>query len=210
MTAAEELVELLHDLERRRTSVMDLVLEGRSPEEWTIYPNESGIFDRRTRSQFYYHVHPGADHEAGHFHTVRLFPGRTAHIVGISMAPSGWPQNLFTVNLWAIGDAHETPENLKRYARRFRLDERAGDPRLVRFVNLMFRVYLHEIEALHDEKEKTLIAYRRTHPDQDPFEDRSLEVLSQVAIDPRELLSRERGDRSPAGAAARPRSSSPC
>ena len=27
--------------------------------------------------------------EAGHFHTVRLFPDRTAHLVAISMAPNG-------------------------------------------------------------------------------------------------------------------------
>lgn len=42
------------------------------------------------------------------------------------MAPNGWPQALFTVNLWAIGDAEDTPENL---------------------VNLVFRVFLPEIEG---------------------------------------------------------------
>ena len=115
-------------------------------------------------------------------------PDRTAHLVAISMAPDGWPQALFTVNLWAIGDAYETAENLKRYARRFEIDERHGEPRLVRFVNLIYRVFLPEIERLQDEKADALAAHRLAHPGRDPFEDRSLEVLSRVDIDVRTLV----------------------
>jgi len=182
------LVRLLEELERDGATVMELVRGGRSQEPWVLYPGEYGIFDRKTRCQFYYHAHAGATHEAGHFHTVRLFPDRTAHLVAISMASSGWPQAMFTVNLWAIGDAWEPPEHLKRYARRFHIDESRDTPRPVRFVNLMFRVFLPEIEWLQDEKAKMLEAYRLAHPDADPFEDRSLEVLSRVEIDVRERV----------------------
>jgi len=167
---------------------MELACGGRAPEPWTIYPDEHGIFSRATRCQLYYHVHAGARHEAGHFHTVRLHPDRTAHLVAISMAPDGWPQALFTVNLWAIGDAYETAGSLKRYARRFRIDERHGEPRLIRFVNLIFRAFLPEIERLQDEKVAALAAHRLAHPGRDPFEDRSLEVLSRVDIDVRALV----------------------
>ena len=89
MTEAAELARLLEDLERAGTSVMALGCGGRAPEPWTIYPDEYGVFSRKTRSQFYYHVHAGARHEACHFHTVRLHPNRTAHLVAISMAPDG-------------------------------------------------------------------------------------------------------------------------
>ena len=188
MTAAAELARLLEDLESAETTVMDLACGGRAPEPWTIYPDEYGVFSRTTRCQFYYHVHAGARHEAGHFHTVRLHPDRTAHLVAISMAPSGWPQALFTVNLWAIGDAYETAEKLKRFARRFEIDERHGEPRLIRFVNLMFRVFLPEIERLQDEKAGALAAHRLAHPGANPFEDRALEVLSRVDIDVRALV----------------------
>jgi hypothetical protein len=175
-TAAEQLVELLEELDREGTSVLDLVGGRQTLEAWTLYPDEYGIFDRRTRSQFYFHAHAGAGHEAGHFHTVRLFPDHTAHLVAISMANNGRPQALFTLNLWAIGDRDERPENLKRFAREFRVAEHRGDRRLIRFVNLMFRGFLPEIEWLQDEKARTLARYLAGRPAAEVFEDRSLEI----------------------------------
>jgi len=182
VTAIGELVALLEDLERAGTTVVELARNGRAEEPWTIYPDEYGIFDRKTRSQVYYHTH-GSPHEAGHFHTVRLFDDHTAHLVAISMAKNGWPQALFTVNLWAIGDTYEPPERVKRYARRFRIGLTPWDPRLVRFVNLVFEAFLPQIQRLQDLKEETFSTYRAAHPGAEPFEDRSLEVLSRVALD---------------------------
>ena len=121
---------------------------------------------------------------------MRFFPRRTAHIVAISMAPSGWPQALFTVNLWAIGDAYEPAENLKRYARRFRSRRACGDPRVIRFVNLVFRLFLPEIEQLQEEKAAALAAFQVAHPQVNPFQDRGLEVTSRVEIDVRQKLLR--------------------
>lgn len=183
MTALIDLARLLAGLDREGRSLMELVRAGRAHEPWTLYPDEYGIFDRRRDCQFYYHSHAGATHEAGHFHTVRLFPHQTAHLVAISMASSGWPRALFTLNLWAIGDTYAAPEDLKRYAHRYRVESRKGDPRLVRFVNLMFHVFALEIEALQEEKERTIERYRATHGGMDPFEDRSVEILSQVEVD---------------------------
>lgn len=183
MTALQELAGLLEDLERNGTSVMELVRGGRTQQPWALYPGESGIFDRKTRSQFYYHAHAEADHEAGHFHTVRLFPDRTAHLVAISMARNGWPQALFTVNGWAIGDAWETPENLKQYVRRFRVGPDRGPAPLVHFINLMFEAFQPEMDRLQDERERTLRTYRVFRPGKDPLQDRSLEILSRIEID---------------------------
>ncbi len=190
MTVARELVGLLESLERGGTSVMELICRTRTPMPWKTYPDDYGVFSMRTRSQFYYHVHDGAQNEAGHFHTVRFSPRRTAHIVAISMAPSGWPQALFTVNLWAIGDAYESVDSLKRYARRFQVEESRGDPRVIRFVNLVFRLFLPEIERLQEEKAAALAAYMVAHPGVNSFEDRALEVSSRVEIDVRESLVR--------------------
>jgi len=184
MTPAVELRNLLQELERQGTSVIDLVRGDKPVQPWRLYPGESGIFDRRTHYQFYYHSH-GSDHEAGHFHTVRLFADHTVHLVAISMTPDGWPQALFTVNLWAVGDVYESAANLRRYVRSFRLAEQVGPPVLVRFVNLVFRAFGTEIERLQEEKIETLAAYRAAHPAQNIFEDRSLEILSRVAVDVR-------------------------
>lgn len=184
MKPALELLDLLDGLERKGTSVIELVRDGQPLVPWRLYPGESGIFDRRSGYQFYYHSH-GADHEAGHFHTVRLFADHTAHLVAVSMTPDGWPQAFFTLNLWAIGDAYEGAADLRRYVRRFYLGERVGPPPLIRFVNLLFQVFGPEIERLQDEKIAALAAYRAAHPGHDVFEDRSLEVLSRVEIDVR-------------------------
>src|SRR6266508_4970306 len=74
---------------RGHTSVMARAPGGRPQEPWTLYPDEYGIFDRRGHSQSFYHAHAGAEHEARHFHTVRLFRDRTVHLVAISMAHTG-------------------------------------------------------------------------------------------------------------------------
>ena len=184
MSAVFELRNLLKDLERNGTNVIDMVRDGQPLVPWRLHPRDSGIFDRGTRYQFYYHSH-GVDTEGGHFHTVRLFADHTVHLVAISMATDGWPQALFTLNLWAIGDAYETVGTLRRYVRDFRIAERAGPPLLVRFVNLIFQAFSPQIEELQEQKIETLSRYQVSHPDHDIFEDRSLEILSRVAIDVR-------------------------
>ncbi len=183
MTALADLAQLLADLERAGTTVMALAREGRPQEAWTLYPDEYGIFDRKRRSQFYYHAHAGANHEAGHFHTVRLFRDHTVHLVAISMAPTGWPRALFTLNLWSIGDAYVSLADLTRYSRQYGIESRKGDARLVRFINLMFNAFRPEIEALQEAKERAIQRYRTSHGGADPFEDRSVEILSHVEVD---------------------------
>lgn len=196
--AALELRHLLETLAREGTTVVDRVCGHGIPEPWVVYPGEYGVFDRDARSQFYFHRHAEADHEAGHFHTVRLFPDRVAHLVAIAIGIDGWPTALFTVNLWAVGDAEESVANLKTYVRRFRLDERRAEADLssaggdgsrplmataIRFVNLVFEAFRPEIERLQEEKTRTIAEYRRGHGGADPFEDRSLEILSRTAIE---------------------------
>jgi hypothetical protein len=183
MTDAEQLSELLAGLKREGRTVMELIRSGRPLEPWRLYPGEEGIFDRRTRCQFYYHTHDDGRDEEGHFHTVRLFHDHTVHLVAISMAHDGWPRALFTVNYWAAGDTWESAEQIKTYAGRFRIDEARGPAPVVRFVNLVFRAFRPEIERLQDEKMAALAAHRLRHPAHDPFQDRTLEILSWIDVD---------------------------
>jgi hypothetical protein len=199
VTALADLARLLEGLERAGTSVMALARGGRPQEPWTLYPDEYGIFDRKRHSQFYYHAHAGAEHEAGHFHIVRLFRDRTVHLVAMSMAHTGRPRALFTLNLWSIGDAYASPDDLARYVRQYRVESRNGDARLVRFITLMFRAFRPEIEALQDAKERAIQRYRATHGGADPFEDRSVEILSQVEIDVPAYLDRTTANREATG-----------
>jgi hypothetical protein len=178
----DALCRLLDDLDRERTSVVELLCRTARPQPWTLYPGEYGIFDRKTSSQLYFHAHDGREEEIGHFHTVRLFPDRTVHLVAISIGNDRRPRALSTLNLWAIGDTAASAGELKRYVTRFSLDERHGEPRVVRFVNLVFRAFEPEILHLQDAKIAALYAYRRAHPGIDPFEDRQHEVLSSVDV----------------------------
>jgi len=183
VTAAQRLADLLDDLARQGTSVMRLVRGGRPAEPWRLYPGEEGIFDRQTRCQFYYHAHADRPEEDGHFHTVRLFPDRTLHLVGISMAADGRPRGLFTVNLWASGDAYASAAQLKRYVEQFRLRDDVEPRPLVQFINLVFRVFGAQIRQLQDAKIAALAQHRASHPGGDVFSDRSLEILSWSDID---------------------------
>jgi len=187
--AARALAHLLEGLERAGTTVMDLVRRGQPKTPWRLYPGEAGIFDRRTHCQFYYHSHEGRPEEAGHFHTVRLFPDHTVHLVAISMAPDGWPQALFTVNQWATGDAWEPAATIARYVREFHVDERRGPREVVRFVNLVFRAFRREIEQLQEEKVAALLDHQRRHPDRNARDDRRLEILSRVSVDVRRAVA---------------------
>ncbi|MGH7391557.1 MAG: DUF6969 family protein [Candidatus Rokuibacteriota bacterium] len=189
MTDIARLIAVLEGLAREGATLMDLVRAGQPAEPWRLYPGEAGIFDRRTRCQFYYHAHGDGRDEDGHFHMMRLFHDRTVHLVALSMAPDGWPRALFTVNQWAVGDAYEPAARVKAYVRKFRIDESRGPAPLVRFVNLMFSVFRPDIEHLQDEKIAALAVHRLRHPTRDPFEDRSLEILSWIDIDLRRLTA---------------------
>jgi hypothetical protein len=188
VTDAERLVDLIERLAGEGRTVMGLIRGGQPAEPWRLYPEDEGVFDRRTRCQFYYHAHADRSDEDGHFHTVRLFHDHTVHLVGISMAQDGWPRALFTVNHWVVADADEPVTQIKAYAARFHIDERRGPAAVVRFVNLMLRVFRSEIERLQDEKIAALTAHHLRYPDADPFQDRALEVLSWTDIDPRRRL----------------------
>jgi hypothetical protein len=182
VTPIDTLLRLLDTLDRERTSVVELVCGTANPEPWKLYPGEYGIFDRTTASQFYFHAHEGRHEELGHFHTVRLFRDRTVHLVAISIGNDGRPRTLSTLNLWAIGDSDASAADLKRYVTQFRIGERHGEPRVVRFVNLVFRAFRSEILQLQEMKLASLDAYRAAHPGSDPFEDRGLEILSRIDV----------------------------
>jgi hypothetical protein len=57
-------------------------------------------------------------------------------------------------------------------------------------VDLVFRAFLPDIEQLQEAKIERLAELRSAHPGTDPSEDRSLEVLSRIAIDVRARSAR--------------------
>jgi hypothetical protein len=156
-----------------------------------VYPDPP-VYDPRTRSLLTYHHHardPGWPREAGHFHALRVLRVRPrlawATLVGISMSRRGWPQALFTVNLWSWNDRAQRARQLQEHVRRFHLGAGARPARLARFANLVLGAYGPEIARLQDEKLRRLARAQRRHRSRDARADRSLDVLSAVVIDVR-------------------------
>jgi hypothetical protein len=179
--ALDELVNLLTTLQRTGRSIITLAGTDESA-EGHLPPTTLGVFDPVSRWHFYYHAHAWGWDEAGHFHALRRFGDHAVHVVGVSVDRMGWPQALFTVNLWCVGDVYEPAATIKSYARRFRVDSAAGDPQLIHFMGLVFRTFLPEIERLQDEKVCALADHHARYPDRDPFQDRSLAITSRVEL----------------------------
>lgn len=182
-------MRLLEGVSREGTTLMALATRGRA-RPFRLYPDPP-VYDPRTRSLLTYHRHarhPGWPREGGHFHALRVLRVRPrlewATLVGISMSRRGWPQALFTVNLWSWNDRPQRAHQLRAHVRRFRLGPGAGRGRLARFANLVLRAYGPEIERLQDEKLRRL-AHAQRRRAADVRADRSLDVLSAVVIDVR-------------------------
>jgi hypothetical protein len=170
---------------------MSLATGGRRSRAFQIYPDPA-LYDPRTRSLFAYHRHgrmTGWPTEAGHFHAVRVLRVRPrierAALVGISMSRRGWPQALFTVNLWTWKDRPQRAYQLKDHVRRFRIGPGLNPALLGRFANLMFRAYGPEIERLQDDKLRLLATLQRRRPSVDVRADQNVDLLNRCVIDVR-------------------------
>jgi hypothetical protein len=182
---------MIEGLARRRTTLMVLATGGGRTPAFRPYPHPP-LYDSRTGSLLAYHRHDRDEpwlREAGHFHTVRILRVRPreerASLVAISMSRGGWPLALFTVNLWSWRDRPQRAAQLREHVRRFRLRGSGRRGRLARFANLVLQAYRPEIERLQVEKLRELARLRRKRPGAKVTVDRSIDLLSSLAIDVR-------------------------
>jgi len=101
------------------------------------------------------------------------------------MSRRGWPQALFTFNLWGWQDRPQRAHQLRSHVRRFHVGLECGSRALAPFANLMLRAYGPEIEWLQDEKLRILAGLQRRRPGVDVLADRSIELPSALVIDVR-------------------------
>ena len=184
-------MRLIERLARNGATLMSLATGGRRSRAFRLYPDPA-LYDPRTRSFFAYHRHTGMPEwpgEVGHFHAVRILRVRPdierAALVGISMSRRGWPQALFTVNLWTWKDRPQRASQLRSHVRCFRIGPGCRPSQLGRFANLMFRAYRSEIEQLQDDKLRLLATLQRRRPRVTVRADESVHLLSGLVIDVR-------------------------
>lgn len=201
--AGAEVVECQRVLEKGGLNIVGEILRGQGEFiEYEHFPADD-VFDADTHAQYYYHSHRGTEGEHGHFHTFLRAAGMPAgvapspyagsepwpigdealsHLIAISMDAYGLPIGLFTVNRWVTGDTWYPARDVIAMLDGFAIDHANPSWPANRWIGALLRLFRPQIEALVLARDETLAAWARSHPGQDAFEDRDLEIMSHAAI----------------------------
>ncbi len=205
VAAGEDVIECHRVLAKTGDNIVGELIRGEETFfEWDHYP-KGDVYDHETHSQFYYHAHPQELRagEHGHFHTfVRPLgipagilpaplPGlelpkgdndALSHIVGISMDPQGVPIRLFTTNRWVTGEVWYTADDVRAILEVFAIDVAHPSWPVNRWVTSMIQLFQPQIAKLLAARDRRVAGWAVTHPGEDVFEDRDLEVTSAIDI----------------------------
>ena len=175
-------------------------------EEWAHFP-PGDVIDASTQSQYYYHAHAAEErvaNEHGHFHTfvrpqkldptllpVALSGNADAddpaswvmHLVGISTDASGHLIRLFTTNRWVTDEAWYDADDVIGMVDYFDMTGDTPSPALNRWVTGVTAMFHPQIADLIRLRDEAVDRHRAAHPDRDVFEDRALQVTSEIPID---------------------------
>jgi hypothetical protein len=213
--AGLEIMECYRVLKKAGMNVVGEVLrdtlnKGETFYEFNHYP-EDDVYDRDTHAQYYYHAHRGEVGEHGHFHAFLRPKGMPAgvapidypatdpwpqgnealsHLVAIAMDSYGYPTGLFTTNRWVTAEAWYPAEQVIRMLDRFVIDHAFPSLPVNRWISAMFVLYRPHIEALLKQRDETVWAWAAEHPSADVFEDRKLDITSQIGVSVEDTLSR--------------------
>ncbi len=203
--AAEMVIDCHRVLAKTGDNIVGELLKGvETFFEWDHYP-DSDIFDPETHSQFYYHAHAAGEREGehGHFHTFLRPDGMPkgikpaplpdfeppedpddalSHLIAISMDGHGVPIKIFTVNRWVTGDVWYTAKDVARMLKVFEVDIAHPSWPVNRWVSGMVHLFRPQIERLLIERDKVVAAWEKAHPDANAYEDRELELVSEIPI----------------------------
>jgi hypothetical protein len=202
LAAGEDILECTRVLRKAGLNVVGEVLKGQGTFYQMKHYPAGDVLDRETHSQYYYHAHRPDEH--GHFHTFLRRPGMPAgaepvsnsgsakwpageealaHLVAISMDRYGHPTGLFTTNRWVTAETWYPGKDVIAMLDRFAVDHAYPSWPTNRWLTAMLRLFRPQVVALIEARDRRIAAWAAEHPDRDIFEDRELEVLSEVAID---------------------------
>lgn len=199
--AAREVVECHSVLAKSGDNVVGELL----PRDATFYQYDhcppGDIYDPESHAQYYYHAHRGGEH--GHFHTFLREKGmpegvapvaqseadyfkkrddKLSHLVAISMDRRGQPIALFTTNRWVTTENWYGAAEVSRMLPHFRIDLARPSWPTNRWVTAMIRLFRPQIERLLSQRDAVMAAWQESHPEADVFEDRGLDLPSQIEI----------------------------
>ena len=187
----------------------DTLNKGETFYEFNHYP-EDDVYDRDSHAQYYYHAHRGEVGEHGHFHCFMRPKGMPegvapidypatdpwpqgndalSHLVAIAMDSYGYPTGLFTTNRWVTAEAWYPAEQVMQMLDRFVIDHAFPSWPLNCWISAMFVLYRPHIEALLKQRDATVWAWAEAHPQEDVFEDRKLDITSQMPMSVQDTLA---------------------
>lgn len=170
------------------------------------YP-KGDVYDPESHAQWYYHAHDKAERpgEHGHFHTFMRGGGMpegiepaplpdhqpkankhdlVCHLIAVSMDRAGWPIKLFTTNRWVTAETWYAAHHVAAMLDAFDVKMNKPSWPVNRWLSAMLRLFQPQIVELLQERDERIRAWQREHPDsQNVYEDRRLEVTSEMAID---------------------------
>jgi hypothetical protein len=113
-----------------------------------------------------------------------------SHLIGIAMDGYGYPTGLFTTNRWVTAEAWYPSEQVMQMLDNFIIDHAFPSLPVNQWISALFVLYRPHIEALLKQRDETVWAWAEAHPGEDVFEDRVLDITSQMNISVEALLSR--------------------
>lgn len=167
--------------------------------------------DLKTGGQYFYHCHreDEASSEHGHFHCFLRYThipkylkpkplpdwdknlkNPYAHLIAISMNRCGQPIRLFTVNRWVTDETWYDAKHLPTLINRFKMTL-TDDPHwqiLDQWIEGMLHLFAPQIAWLHHQRDAAMKAYDQKNTDDNPYENNSIEELSEIAIDLKEQV----------------------
>jgi hypothetical protein len=205
--AAAEATECATALAARGTNPVTEALNGADAvEEWMHFP-PGDVIDPATHSQYYYHAHAAEERvggEHGHFHTFvrpkqiapQLQPAAMTHadaardekswithLVGISTDASGRVIRLFSTNRWVTGETWYDADAVTELAGHFDIKVDRPSYDLNRWVSAVLRMFAPQIADLVRARDAKIADFKAAHPNSDVFEDRALQVTSEIPVD---------------------------
>ncbi len=170
--------------------------------QWEHYPLNDAV-SPANGGRYFYHCHPPEErgkHEHGHFHMflpLSLFaradavsapPGddvdraEVVHFSALSVAASGLPVSLFTVNRWVTDEWMFPAEAIIGHLSAFDLEGADGDPLVNAWLTSFVTLARDKIASLLMERDQ-LLSSRGW-----PGDDRTIEVISSTDIDLQALV----------------------
>lgn len=197
----------------QRNVVTDLI--GDAPfTQWDHFP-PNDFYDAQTGALFFYHAHDPAERhnaEHGHFHCFveqsRIEPTAVpiyqpalkdgtkplCHLIAVSIDMNGLPTELFTTNQWVTGEHFYPAEAVIALIESFKFPGSQDSSLVSRWLADLVALFRPRITQLLIQRDANLATHRKSRA---RLRSRSVDVVSQLAIDVDEQIAIVTGSRQP-------------